>query len=483
MLHMLNLNVTKSYKSVCSLHLLLLFFFFFLVLLVGCVHAKEEFVWRDLTPDELKGWYSPTDLCALQNTNYKAFPQDVRAKNCSQYSGGNKRLHCGVGFGANNKPCYGPYGAARPSYKRGVEGYTDFTRKPLTNAFRQLIKTNTTLLIVGDSTMRQKIQAMECQLLREDPRIRVRGDMFGILPCDTTVRIMFPDGKEAMVFAVSLGPNSIKCLKNGLHRKAPADGIFENIESILERIIAPKCETTNGASKDVSSGSSTEKQLLKIKNTVCAGGNTSTDVHTGLSVGRNVLLVANMGLWYNEAMSGGEHGEVRTKSEFERALPTVLSFLSRIASWPNRSNIVAWHESSSQHWKSIDGSGYFDLKLVDNQETEFLFKNPQNIPIADFQIPQCCKAITNTSEEADWRNYLVKKQLQALGLAPTAAQTQKIQYLPYADITRAVGDMHTCHQLYKHDCTHFCYWPLLYQPFWSQIEGLSYLAKYKNLIR
>ena len=23
--------------------------------------------------------------------------------------------------------------------------------------------------------------------------------------------------------------------------------------------------------------------------------------------------------------------------------------------------------------------------------------------------------------------------------------------------------MHVCHQHYKHDCTHYCYWPLLWQ--------------------
>ena len=70
----------------------------------------------------------------------------------------------------------------------------------------------------------------------------------------------------------------------------------------------------------------------------------------------------------------------------EKVLPHVLSWLSNVANMPNRSNIVAWHESSSQHWRSNSGSGYFDVQRVDSQETEYLYKNPHLIPTHSMQV-------------------------------------------------------------------------------------------------
>jgi len=42
---------------------------------------------------------------------------------------------------------------ARPSYKKGVEGYTDFNTKPAIEFLSHLYKTNTTLVIVGDNSL------------------------------------------------------------------------------------------------------------------------------------------------------------------------------------------------------------------------------------------------------------------------------------------------------------------------------------------
>ena len=120
--------------------------------------TPEKFTWRDLTQEELKSWYTPTDLCTLESTHYKQFPQSIRSKNCSHLSSGSKRMHCGVGMGSSNNPCFGPYSTARPSFKRGINGYIDANSKPLTQLFRNALKTNTTVVLVGDSTMRQKVQ-------------------------------------------------------------------------------------------------------------------------------------------------------------------------------------------------------------------------------------------------------------------------------------------------------------------------------------
>ena len=71
-------------------------------------------------------------------------------------------------------------------------------------------------------------------------------------------------------------------------------------------------------------------------------------------------------------------------------------------------------------------------------------------------------------KELDWRNFMVKKYLDA------QPDRQKfIHMLPFSDITKGAPDMHTCHPLRKHDCTHYCYWPTLWQPFWFMLVQLA----------
>lgn len=130
-------------------------------------------------------------------------------------------------MGNNNYPCYGPFKEARPHFKQGwckyiysniyyilcicvcggisynystilesilyyriqytttttttytntitiviittilgIEGYTNASSKPLYETFMLLIKHNTTLVLLGDSSMRQKLQSLECEIHR-----------------------------------------------------------------------------------------------------------------------------------------------------------------------------------------------------------------------------------------------------------------------------------------------------------------------------
>lgn len=345
----------------------------------------NTFQWRDLNSDELNQWYTPADLCVLENPETSSFPQDIRARNCTKYSGGNRRMFCGVGMGNNNYPCYGPFGPARPSFKRGVVGFTDASDKPLVQAFSNLIRRNTLLILLGDSTMRQKLQALECELRREDPRIKFHGNLFGIVPCDTTLKIYFPDGQKTEVHSISLGPKSVGCLKGGLGDKAPGGGVFENPAAIIKNI--------------------------------------------NTQLNQSVLVVANMGLWYND------------ETEYGNVIPHVLEWMRSIHGRPkylegdvdesrkNISNIVTWHETVSQHWVSPSGSGYFFKPMVDAQETAW--GEWGKVPIDQFMVPNCCTRVTNTSFMADWRNDIVKEHIRN-----TADYKKKIILLPVADITR-----------------------------------------------
>ena len=146
----------------------------------GCillVYAKlthvygSKFRWRDLTPSELDDWYSPFDQCMFNTTDFGKSPQLIKRLHClgaSTKLRGKKEGFCRVGMGSNKKECSAPY-SGRRSYRRGVDGFTDASSSPIIDAFKRLGDANTALVLLGDSTMTQKRNALECELLRESP--------------------------------------------------------------------------------------------------------------------------------------------------------------------------------------------------------------------------------------------------------------------------------------------------------------------------
>ncbi|RYY89174.1 hypothetical protein EON63_01235 [archaeon] len=92
-----------------------------------------------------------------------------------------------------------------------------------------------------------------------------------------------------------------------------------------------------------------------------------------------------------------------------------------------------------------------------------------SISATNFTSHVCCRPIEKYNYENDWRNSLVDKHLQSNKYTSTAS---KIKLLPLASLTRPLHDLHTCNPYFKHDCTHYCYTPLLWQVFWHQIEQL-----------
>lgn len=381
--------------------------------------GQSDFKWVDLQSHELSSWYTPADLCVMNNTHRSAFPQEVRAKNCSEFSRGSRRMFCGVGMGNNNYPCYGPYGAARPSFQRGLEGYTNASRKPLVEALETLITANATLVLAGDSTMRQKLQALQCELSREDRRIRFQGNIFGIVPCDTALKVFLPSGKSITVYAASLGPKGMECFPE---QPSPTKvGVAMHLARIIQKI--------------------------NQQNT-------------------SVLLIANMGLWYNN------------EDEFAALAPQVLDYLLTLAEVPGLVNTLAWHETLTQHWVSPTGTGYFIKEVVDAQEKAWdqakLVDDTTNLK--EFMVPGCCAALTNYTLATDWRNGIVHRTMDK-----SPRMQKHIHLLPMASLTKDIPDMHTCNPFYKHDCTHYCYTPLLWQVLWHQIKDLAKVLEKKFL--
>jgi hypothetical protein len=122
----------------------------------------------------------------------------------------------------------------------------------------------------------------------------------------------------------------------------------------------------------------------------------------------------------------------------------------------------------SQHWNNSIGSGYFSKQYADDTENRY-WHNVSKIPIKDFHIPTSCTYITNTSYMADWRNDLVKKLIKDM----PAEDRALLPVIPFAKYTKDAADLHTTNPLFKHDCTHYCYTPLLWQPLWYHLRDIT----------
>lgn len=354
------------------------------------------------------------DLCLLKSEDKMKFPMDQRAGNCSNLKGGKG---CGVGLGHVGHVCYPPY-SSRLHFKRGLVGYSDGSKQTLTDTFTRLAQLNVSVVFIGDSTTRQKVVAMDCQLKRESWKNYISGLTYrSILPCHSKMTIGLNKGVTTLdLHQISMGPNSKQCLEGGVGNTNHIVGVYENARHIVNYI-------------------------NKVEN-------------------RSVLLLANLGLWYNDVDS------------FDVAVPHVLNWLKDVSmtggEGTGAKNIVAWHETMRQHYDSDIGNGYFIKEVVDAKEASWnteTFNYFYNVTVKDWHVPNCCQDIRLPGN--DWRNEIVTKHVKEKKLE------KNIMMLDFADATTALSDMHICHPYFKDDCTHYCFSPLLFQPLWYQLQNIS----------
>ena len=381
--------------------------------------------WRDLTPQELDTWYSPFDLCMMNTSDYDKSPQLIKREHCSTASVKITATGvlgvCRVGMGSNKKECSAPY-AGRKSYRKGIDGYTDASATPLIETFQRFSDTNTVLVLLGDSTMTQKRLALDCELQRESgPKMRINGTKGskGVLPCHSQESVMMVQVIDKVtkkpafvdVHGINMGPSSLTCLEGwSKGQKRPPEDNFEIARKILKDI--------NFVNK------------------------------------KNMFIVANAGLWFND------------RKQFSRSVDSMLNWLSDVASTPGFRNVVYWHETMAQHWPNELKNGYFDLALGKIHKEKMNDTKWKEDPVL-YQVPGCCVNIEDKREEVDWRNSVIKQRIKEMDI-------KNVLIMPFADITKEVADMHVCSpHTTKQDCTHYCYWPLLWQYLWHSLAHYS----------
>ena len=86
--------------------------------------------------------------------------------------------------------------------------------------------------------------------------------------------------------------------------------------------------------------------------------------------------------------------------------------------------------------------------------------------------------VVEEEEAADWRNRAVHDRVKTFNVGRAAGgragdKGRAMEVLPLAKYTKEAADLHTCHQVHQHDCTHLCFTPLLWQPLWHDLIRLA----------
>lgn len=158
----------------------------------------------------------------------------------------------------------------------------------------------------------------------------------------------------------------------------------------------------------------------------------------------HIFLLVNFGVHYNlEADLDIPHQNKNSRKHFQHNVAIALKWLNELGR--DKKITVAWIETYPQHYNTTNG--YFSPSVA----------------------PICTAATANNSSALDWRNTIVKDYIQKRNM-------KNIHYVYSRDIFLPLAKEH--HN--QDDCTHYCYWPMLYQPIYDQLYHILASVRYRN---
>eukprot|EP00981_Chlorochromonas_danica_P011954 scaffold4358_cov177-Ochromonas_danica.AAC.8 len=171
---------------------------------------------------------------------------------------------------------------------------------------------------------------------------------------------------------------------------------------------------------------------------------TSLSVTHGLSVIQDVItailarnhsvaIIANAGVWYN------------SRERFRNELPGFLGWLNDLSR--DSGNVILYRETAAQHWNHTS-HGYYDSEHRTEKAS-----NGTCVPIAD------------ATPELDWRNVDVMNIIENDKL-------QHLRVIPFHKYTMPLYNMHP-NAAGAEDCTHYCYFPQMWQPVWYALYNAT----------
>jgi hypothetical protein len=164
-----------------------------------------------------------------------------------------------------------------------------------------------------------------------------------------------------------------------------------------------------------------------------------TAVKHSLTLHSTVIILANMGLHYVDNPVTGF-----TKKDYFDQMTIVLKYFQQIViEHPQHLIRIVWRETTAQHFPTPNG--YWPG-----------VRYAQSMKLS-------CVPILDPSPHSDWRNRIIEQIILQNNLF-------HIQILRFYNITLPLWSSHPNGNL--RDCTHFCWFPMLYQPIFHYLAEL-----------
>jgi hypothetical protein len=145
----------------------------------------------------------------------------------------------------------------------------------------------------------------------------------------------------------------------------------------------------------------------------------------------------------------GLHWGSDEKNDFKNAMATLMRGYSRNETQGDKLKLLAWRETSAQHFNSSTGDYSFDLPY----ETECL----PTRKYSPFRTPLMAEA-------AGLAGFTVSNASDPLFLSQPVSRGDELVILPYYRFTSEM------HRLHPHECTHFCNTPYVWLPIWRTLR-------------
>lgn len=168
-----------------------------------------------------------------------------------------------------------------------------------------------------------------------------------------------------------------------------------------------------------------------------------------LQIKDSVVIIINTGIWYN------------TRREYSEALARLFQLLLKLALvWEHHPRekylAIVFAETTAQHFHT--SNGYYN-KEVHRNTSRSMF----------------CKTLPPSGRDesgVDWRNDMLWEHIEGVG-GRTLQNLPHVllDVLPMHSLTHDLADIHL--RQGRHDCTHFCYTPMLYQTIYSRLAAMS----------
>lgn len=394
------------------------------------IHDDHTGLWSHINSTVLAKWLTQMDICLL-NANDSAI--DLRAyksKNCSHSAGEENirklQLYCNIGS-SFEKPCRPPL-LQRTFFQTQLKNKVlgDPRNKILSNVLRNAAEEKRSLVFVGDGISKQNFDAVACELLRTD-RVTITGKYS---PNHTYYYIKWktkPLRLNISYFRLK------KVFDVDYRRRRVRIRVLREEEEQRRRLSSNSTSSFFGSL--MSSYQGKHNQTISRNVTMNTFNYISEQVEDIRIHSKGLIVVANVGVWYN------------SRERFRREIPTLLKWLNNVGK--NNNTSVFFRETSAQHWNYSDFGYYYQ----DHEERS--------------SYNGSCVLIADSTPDHDWRNHDVRNSL-------VNEQLSKINIISFRDLTLPLYNMHPTISYGKtSDCTHFCYFPQMWQSIWFDIGRMT----------